>query len=95
MIINFNIKFEDNFFYEYEPEPKSPDELVMLILLEAAGKKVTMNKYHARDIAQCARALILKGFIHGTVMDRFECSWSRLTKKGYVYLKTINPEIFY
>lgn len=87
--------FEDNFFYEYEPYPKSAEELALLILIEAAGKRVNMKMYNERDKMKCARALILKGYVKGTVIDEFNCSWSRLTKKGYVYLKMIRPETFF
>ncbi len=94
MQLHIHIDFEDNFFYEFEPDPKNGAELAMLIMLEAAGKRVSIKAYNERDIMKCARALILRGFIRGTVVDEYTCSWSRLTKKGYIFLKAALPEIF-
>ena len=92
MFLDCNIRFEDSSFYDCEPEEKDPEELAVLILLEASGKRVSMKKYNQRDVALCARRLILKGYIRGTVRDRFDCSWSRLTKKGFVLLKTMENQ---
>ncbi len=89
MRIGFNIVFEDNCFYDYQPEEKSPEELVLLMLSEASGRRVNMKKYSERDIAACARRLIMKGMLKGTVRDRYDCTWSRLTKKGYIYLNSL------
>jgi len=87
------MKFEDPGFDDIPPEPKSTEELTLLILMDTSGEKVSLKKYNERDLNICAGKLIDKGFLRGTIFDRNHCSWSRLTRKGHflmAYLKKNN-----
>lgn len=90
----FQIKFETPAFDDLSPHEKSTAELVELTLRDADGEVVDMRKYTAREKSLCARKLILGGFLRGTVVDRFECVWSRPTRKGRMILEDIRRGLF-
>ncbi len=76
------INIEEPFFDDMEPEPKSSDELALLILKDSAGKDVDLRKYSEEEINKCARKLIIDGYLRGTVIDWYKCCWSKITRKG-------------
>ncbi|TAL67330.1 MAG: hypothetical protein EPN82_15260 [Bacteroidetes bacterium] len=84
-----HIKFDKPFFEDIEPEEKSSDELFGMLLMEAAGRKVFLNKYSEREINICARQMILNGYMRGTIFDYNRCVWSKPTKKGFFVLKVM------
>ena len=81
------MNFDNPGFDDLPPEPKSTEELILLILMDASGEKVSFKKYNHKDLNTCAGKLIDKGFLRGTIFDRSHCSWSRPTRKG-VFLMT-------
>jgi hypothetical protein len=89
-MINFNITFDYTGFDDAPPEEKSPRELAGLMLLDASGRHVSFKKYNDRDINLMARKLIGDGYIRGTIINEYSCSWSRLTRKGYYLMDLIS-----
>lgn len=86
------IEMDRPFFDDMEPEPKYSDELMLNVLEDAAGNNAMSKKYNEREVYRCVRKLILRGFVHGTVINGFECSWSRLTRKGRILLDRMRSE---
>ena len=91
----FEMNFDNPFFDDLPPEPKSSKELIELILQEASGQKVDMSKYNDREINRAVRKLITDSLLRGTVIDDHFCSWSKLTPKGEYYLLLDSKELLY
>ncbi len=85
-MLKIDVTFDKPYFYDIPPETKTTEELAMLLLSEANGRKVSMNKYSRREIGRCARQLIVDGHLRGTVFGFEECAWSRITSKGKMFL---------
>ncbi len=85
-MLKIDIIFEKPYFYDLPPEVKTTEELAVLVLSEACGRKVSMGKYNDREINSCARQLIVKGCLRGTVFGFEECAWSRITPRGKIFL---------
>ncbi len=85
-ILEIDITFDKPYFYDIPPQVKTSDELARLLLYEANGQSVPMNKYSASEISRCARQLIMNGHLRGTVFGFEECAWSRITHKGKIFL---------
>jgi hypothetical protein len=79
-IVSFDLDYPD--FDDMQLVDRSQDELTELILRESAGKNVSMVNYTRNEINQCARKLIIEGYLRGTVFDFNDCAWSRPTSKG-------------
>lgn len=92
MPYKIHIEFDKPFFEDIAPEEKSPDELFSLLLMDAAGIKVRLNKYSEKEINKCARQMILNGYMRGTIFDYCHCIWSKPTKKGLFILKVMEKE---
>jgi hypothetical protein len=75
------------YYYDIEPDEKSSDELLLLLMRDISGEKVNLNNYNENEINRCARQLILIGFLRGTIFDRDKCSWTKLTRKGRMHLE--------
>ena len=86
------VVFRDTYFSDIVADDKSPDELARLLLQNAAGRKVSMDKYNDREINKCARELIIEGYLRGTVFDSYRCCWSKTTRKGNFLLKILEQE---
>ena len=81
--------FDKPVFDDLMPDEKSCRELMILMLKEANGEFVSLKKYNERDMHRCARFLITKGFLRGTIFDHVKCSWSRITRRGIYYLENL------
>jgi hypothetical protein len=93
MMLPVKIKFDKPFFDDIEPQPKDITELTLYLLLDATGKRCNLGKYSQDEVMSCARQLIEKGFIRGTVRGYCDCVWSRLTSKGHFLLKLIQSDV--
>ncbi len=89
MLNKIHIEFDKPFFEDIQPDVKSPDELFAMLLMDAAGKRVSLKKYSDREINICVRQMILGGYIRGTIFDYSHCVWSKPTRKGFYILKLI------
>lgn len=81
-MINFEIEFDKEFFYELPKEKKSTKELIELLIFDLSEMNVRLDKYSDSEINRCVRKLIENGVIRGTIIDQDKCIWSRLTRKG-------------
>jgi hypothetical protein len=84
MIIN--MKLEKSIFDDLPQSEKDPEELAIFVLKSTRGDKIKNLKYSNQEINIAARKLVLNGYLRGTVMDFDKCVWSRLTKKGKLWL---------
>ncbi|MBM2815152.1 MAG: hypothetical protein HW421_1914 [Ignavibacteria bacterium] len=85
--MKFDFQLEIPYYDDMAPDTKSCDELALLVLNDATGKRVNMTNYTEKDINRCARQLILNGFLKGSVMDFDKCVWSRITRRGKFLLE--------
>ena len=92
MYLPFKIKFEEPFFEDMEPEKKTTSELIYIILKDTKCTNINDLKYNNREINQCARKLILNGYLRGTIFDYKLCTWSKLTMKGRYLLDRLESE---
>lgn len=90
-----DIAIDNDEFDDYEKRLMSKNELMIGLLENAAGSKNWTDTYNEREIHRCARKLIGKGYLRGTVVDFDYCVWSRLTRRGYFLLELLrrNPEL--
>lgn len=90
-----DIKEEPVEFDDCEKCLDSKNELMINLLENAAGFNNRTVKYNEKDLHQCARRLISKGYLRGTIVDFDYCIWSRLTGRGYFLLELLkkNPEL--
>jgi hypothetical protein len=75
------------YYYDIEPDEKSSEELLLLLMRDLSGEAVSLKRYNQNEINRCARQLILTGFLRGTIFDRDKCSWTKLTRKGRMHLE--------
>lgn len=85
----FSINFDKPFYSDLEPEEKSSEELILLVMKTANGDNVVIRKYNEQEINRCARKLIQKGLIRGTIFGTEDCSWSKLTQRGRMVFKSL------
>mgnify|MGYP000029442754 CR=1 FL=1 len=89
-MLNINYFNNHKSFSDLPPDEKSVEELELLILRDAAGKKPLSRKYNQQEVNIIAAKLIEKGFIRGTIVDRFNnVTWSRITPRGLKYMELI------
>jgi len=91
--VNSYIYLEKPIFFDLPPEEKTPQELIIFILKDALGKKVDLKKYNDREISICVRKLILDGFLRGTIRGFYDCSWSKLTRRGQYLLNVLENNL--
>jgi hypothetical protein len=92
-MLNINYFNNHTSFSDLPPEEKSVEELELLILRDAAGIKPLSRKYNQQEVNIMAARLIEKGFIRGTIVDRFNnVSWSRITSRGEKHLESIEKQ---
>jgi len=82
-------------FDDYEKRMITKNDLMINLLENAAGFKNWTIKCNEKELHQCARELIGKGYLRGTIIDFDYCIWSRLTRRGYYLLELLrrNPEL--
>jgi hypothetical protein len=88
--MKINITLNDLWLDDMPPEDKSVEELVLLVLKNAAGMINHIPRYNSLEITRCARRLILDGYIRGTIISQNECVWSKLTRKGRFMLEVLS-----
>ncbi|GAB1370731.1 hypothetical protein MASR1M45_07930 [Candidatus Kapaibacterium sp.] len=82
-----DFKFDKQVFFDLPPEEKSVDELAILVLRMARGDEVKNKIYSRHEIELMARKMVLAGFLRGTALDNDKCVWSRLTRRGELWLE--------
>ncbi len=79
--------------YDLPAEAKDFKILEYLVLLGAFGKHVHIKGFNHREINHCARKLINKGYLRGTVLDADHSSWNRTTQIGFFKMEILAEEL--
>jgi hypothetical protein len=90
--LKININFDPIIFDDLQPEEKSSEELMYLVLKQTRGDVGSIKKYSRSEIEKVARILVIDGYIRGTALDDDKCVWSKLTRKGERYLDILERE---
>jgi hypothetical protein len=84
---------KDPIYDDLPAEAKDFKMLEYLVLLGASGKHVHIKGFNDREINHCARKLIDKGYLRGTVLDADHSSWNRTTQKGIFKMEILAEEL--
>lgn len=79
-------------FYDLEPEPKSREELYLLILMDTKGKKVNYRKFYRSEILQAQKFLIKNGYLSGGV-DSEEVWFTNVLPKGEYFIEKLQKQL--
>jgi len=90
--MKININFDPIIFDDLQHEEKSSEELMYLVLKQTRGDIGWIKKYSRSEIEKVARVLVIDGYIRGTAIDDNKCVWSKLTRKGELYLDILERE---
>jgi len=84
-----NITFAKSEFDDIPPQLKNSDELILLLLENAAGTRNFIGNYSEDDLNKGARQLLKAGYLRGTIQDCCRCTWSSPTRKGSYLMRLL------
>ena len=80
------------YFDDIQPEPRTKQELYILLLSEmVTGKQANLKKFYSNEIFEAKKYLVSNGYLEG-IIDWNEVVYSKITNKGKDYLKRLKEE---